>query len=100
MTKQYNVNCKTVEKEKFLNICEEVAKLAWELMQAQINNSEEYQCIKLEHSFHEDISIWQITFKHMNLLPSKPGERVVFGGEIFIEVNLATGKAKIMGYGE
>jgi hypothetical protein len=89
-----------VKKESFLIICEKVADLAWELMQTRFVNFEEYQCIKLNHNFLKDISIWQMTFKHISRLPNKPDERIAFGGEVFIEVNLATGKANIIGYGE
>ncbi|CAN5332002.1 hypothetical protein BH23BAC1_BH23BAC1_17830 [soil metagenome] len=87
-------------KEKFLGICEEIVNLTIELLKANQINDDLYQIVSLLHVFHNGTSIWNVILKNKHLIPDSPDQAIGAGGEIFIEVNLATGKAKITGYGE
>lgn len=61
--------------------------------------AEDYKLIKAENmvmgSSYIGARIWHLTYKAKDLI-----ERVGKGGEIFIEVNLDTQEAKLLGYGE
>lgn len=45
-------------------------------------------------------SVWRLTFKPKRLIPATSNERVGAGGELFVKVDLATGQAELLGYGE
>jgi hypothetical protein len=44
--------------------------------------------------------IWQLTFKLKRLIPETIDSKIGAGGELFVEVDLSTHKAKLLGYGE
>ena len=44
--------------------------------------------------------IWHLTFKSRGLIPKDDKEPVGLGSEIFIQVDMNTKKAKLLGYGE
>lgn len=44
--------------------------------------------------------LWRLTFKPARLLPMGPSDPIGAGGEIFVEVDLTAGRARITGYGE
>ena len=43
---------------------------------------------------------WRITFKRRDLIPKDAASELGAGGEIFVDVDLDTGVAKISGHGE
>lgn len=45
-------------------------------------------------------SCWLLVLKLRELIPASPAEEVGAGGEIRIEVDVASGKSRIVGYGE
>jgi hypothetical protein len=62
--------------------------------------SEEYRLIGAEWVIHQRVWIWRITYKPERLLPANPAEEIgAMGGELFVNVNLATGDCTIR-YGE
>jgi len=43
---------------------------------------------------------WRVTFKRRDLIPKDAASELGAGGEIFVDVDLATSVAKISGHGE
>lgn len=47
-----------------------------------------------------DPNVWRLTFKAHRLIPPEAGIEIGAGGEIFIEVNLKSGQARLTGRGD
>lgn len=74
-------------------------------MLATLSNPSDYKLIRVENLYlpgrgYLGPHIWHVTFKAKELIPKGDNEIVGLGGEIFIQVDMNTKKAKLLGYGE
>ena len=83
--------------------CEIAISLAEELL-STLNDPNNYKLIRVENLYlpmrgYLGPHLWHLTFKSRELIP-KDKEPVGAGGEVFIQVDMNTRKAKLLGYGE
>jgi hypothetical protein len=81
---------------------EELAKaiaVATNELQATVPSSSLYKLIKVELAREEEDAIWRATYKLSRLIPQDPNEVIGAGGEVFVSVDLKTGRATVR-YGE
>ncbi len=60
----------------------------------------DYKLVAATNDLAAGPSRWRLTYKLTKLLPSQPGGLVGKGGEVFVAVDVASGKAEITGLGE
>lgn len=56
--------------------------------------------IEVKNVFGGKPNIWRLTYKERSALPRETGGLATLGGELFVEVDLDTGKTKFAGTGE
>jgi hypothetical protein len=44
--------------------------------------------------------VWRLTFKRRDLIPETADDEIGKGGELFVEVDLSTKRARLVAYGE
>jgi len=84
--------------------CEEAIALAEAMLPSVGKNPQDYKLIEAENlrdraGAYRGPQFWYLTFKARELIPSTPAE-IGFGGEVFVEVDLAERRARVVGYGE
>ena len=60
----------------------------------------DHRLIEARNLLEESPDFWQLTFKLRRLVPASPGTEVGKGGETFVEVDLTTRIARLVGTGE
>jgi hypothetical protein len=81
---------------------EELAKaiaVATHKLQTTVPSSSDYKLIKIELVRVEGDAIWQATYKLSRLIPQNSKGLIGAGGEVFVSVDLKTGRATVR-YGE
>jgi hypothetical protein len=67
-------------------------------------DSSEYQLVAAESHIRGagpiQPEVWRVTFKRRALIPTSASAEIGAGSEIFVEVDLVSREARLLGYGE
>jgi hypothetical protein len=108
----FTVSCKQAGSSRFSyshdvspsEDCRIAISLAEELL-STLKEPNNYKLISVENLYlptrrYLGPHLWHLTFKLKDLIPKEDKKPVGLGGEIFIQVDMSTKKAKLLGYGE
>ena len=59
-----------------------------------------YKLISADNLMFAGIGVWRLTFKLKELIPETADSEIGAGGELFVEADLSTQKAELVGRGE
>jgi len=84
--------------------CQQAIDIANQFLPTLNLNPADYQLIKVENlvvtgDHYLAPQIWRLTYKLRDLIPEDGGE-IGAGGEVFIQVDISTGVARLQGFGE
>jgi len=84
--------------------CQEAVSLGISLLTSRNIDLSQYKLVSAENLIkgptYAGPYIWRLTFKLKRLIPDTSNKEIGAGGELFVETDLATKKAKLLGYGE
>lgn len=84
--------------------CQAAMSLGIALLTTRNMNPTQYKLVLAENVIkgpaYTGPHTWRLTFKLKRLIPETSEVEVGAGGELFVEVDLSTQKAKLLGYGE
>ena len=84
--------------------CQQAIDIANQFLPTLNLNPADYQLIKVENlvvtgDHYLAPQIWRLTYKLRDLIPEDGGE-IGAGGEVFIQVDISSGVARLQGFGE
>jgi hypothetical protein len=84
--------------------CQEAIALGSRFLTRSKVDPTEYQVVRAEnlvgHPVYSGPWVWRLTYKLRRLIPRSVEEEIGAGGELLVEVDLATGDARLLGHGE
>lgn len=78
----------------------QAAQLAVDQLKAQGVPIADHRLVEASNVLRDSPHLWRMTFKLRRLIPERLGQEVGKGGETFIEVDLMTRRARLVGAGE